>query len=181
LNPVAEVWVIGGGVNLREGPGQLFPVLQVLPYHAAVTVLSASPGRQWLQVRAEDGTTGWMMAQYIQTSLAVEAITQASGSQDWITLKGSVKDSAGMPLVGADILLYDAYGNRAVTRSWEDSYFYLLLPKNTQGRWTLRVLRPVCRSASMNPQCPGPGYFLDNPRVLEIFGDQSVDLVYQLY
>jgi hypothetical protein len=175
-----EGLVIGDEVNLRAGPSRLFPVLQTFPYHAAVSVLNAAPGREWLQVRSADGVTGWMKAQYVQVDLAIEAISLAPVSQDWIRLKGSVKDSNGRPVVGAYVQLYDSQGHSAETRSWEDSYFYLLLPVTSQGRWTLVVLRPACRLSASISYCPGPGNFMDNPRTLELTGDQAVEVVYQL-
>ena len=180
-NPGIPGRVTGGDVNLRAGPSRLFPILQTLPYRADLSVLSAAPGREWLQVRSVEGVTGWMKAQYVQMDLAMEAVALAEIPADWITLKGSLKDSSGRPVVSAYVVLYDRLGRSADTRSWEDSYFYLYLPQGSEGTWTLAVLRPTCSWASTNPTCRGAGYFVDNPRAVEISGDQaqSVEVIYQ--
>jgi hypothetical protein len=179
-NPLLNGQVIGGGVNLRSGPSQLFPILETLPYQTPVGVLNAVPGRQWLQVVTEDGITGWMAAQYIQTNFALEAIPLAPISEDWLVLKGSVKDSASRPLVSVNGMLYDSQGHLATTRSWEDGYFYLFLPKGSPDHWMLRVSRPACYNSSINPQCPGPGFFIDNPRAILLVDDKSIEIIFQL-
>jgi hypothetical protein len=180
-SPPVAGQVTGSGIILREGPSQLFAVLKRLSYHTPVSVLTAAPGREWFHVRLKDGSNGWIMAQYVQIDLWVEAVGVAPISSDWITVKGSVKDSNGQPVVNAYVVLYDSQGHSTHTRSWEDSYFYLFLPRNSQERWMLNAVRPACWTVAPTPACPGMGYFLDNPRKLQISGDQSLKLLYQLY
>lgn len=56
----------GKRVNLRSGPGPEHPVLQVLSSHDALEVLDEADG--YLNVRAADGTTGWISAAFATAS-----------------------------------------------------------------------------------------------------------------
>lgn len=62
-------------LNLREGPGKEFPVLEVLPDGASLVVCplphhAAVPG--WALVVSESGTTGWVMTDYLAEPPAEE-------------------------------------------------------------------------------------------------------------
>jgi uncharacterized protein YraI len=46
--------------NLRAGPGQNFQVLRALRSGTSVIVLGLNDGKDWYNVRLEDGTEGWL-------------------------------------------------------------------------------------------------------------------------
>jgi hypothetical protein len=60
--------VAASSLNLRGGPGTQHAVLRSLTRGTPVTVV-AEQG-DWLQVRLEDGTTGWAAAQYLTPAAA---------------------------------------------------------------------------------------------------------------
>lgn len=62
---VAQLRVTEDGVRLRERPDTSSPVLASYPAGALMTPLT---DHAWRQVRGTDGLTGWMAAEYLETS-----------------------------------------------------------------------------------------------------------------
>ncbi len=60
----------GGLVNVRAGPGLDYPVLMGLDSGEKVIILGRSTAADWLQIRAANGTLGWMAAVYVRTGQA---------------------------------------------------------------------------------------------------------------
>lgn len=50
----------GQPVNLRNGPGQTFSVIQGVPGGTTLTVLGLNDGKDWYNVRLDSGTEGWL-------------------------------------------------------------------------------------------------------------------------
>ncbi len=57
--PVARV-TARIALNVRAGPGTVYPVVTALPRGEEVTVLAQTEEGAWLEVRLPDGTTGWV-------------------------------------------------------------------------------------------------------------------------
>ena len=69
IGGTAEVANTGNlGVNLRSGPGLNFETIQILAEGTSVRVLDGpreADNYRWWQLEAEDGTTGWAVADYL--------------------------------------------------------------------------------------------------------------------
>jgi GH25 family lysozyme M1 (1,4-beta-N-acetylmuramidase)/predicted lipoprotein with Yx(FWY)xxD motif len=57
--------VMGTALNLREGPAASFKILGTLKQDEIVDALRTTVDGRWLQVRREDGLTGWCYNQYL--------------------------------------------------------------------------------------------------------------------
>ena len=55
--------VTGAGVNMRSGPGTSHEVIATLPLGAKAEVIESDGN--WNHIRLEDGTDGWMSANYL--------------------------------------------------------------------------------------------------------------------
>ncbi|MEZ4671258.1 MAG: SH3 domain-containing protein [Anaerolineae bacterium] len=67
LTPIIEGVVnVSDSVNVREGPGRSFKVVGSLAPRSTVRVLGRNDDGTWLQIRMEDGSEGWVSAQFIR-------------------------------------------------------------------------------------------------------------------
>lgn len=75
--PSGNTATVGSSVsylNMRTGPGTSFDVIRALPAGTVVTLLGRNANASWLQVRAADGTTGWMSAPFMITTTPVNTL-----------------------------------------------------------------------------------------------------------
>lgn len=57
-----------GKVNLRDGPGTGYPIVDQLNNGENVTILGRTGDSSWLQIRNIRGTVGWISSSYVQSS-----------------------------------------------------------------------------------------------------------------
>lgn len=71
-----------GNVNLRAGPGTVFPISAKTANNTPLTVFGRTSDGQWLQVSAPDGSGGWVAAGLVALRAPVEeiAVTWSTGS-----------------------------------------------------------------------------------------------------
>ena len=67
--------VVVAALNVRKGPAASFDVLGVLKQDQMVEALAASSDGEWLQVRREDGLSGWSNRKYLIKLGAVTGTT----------------------------------------------------------------------------------------------------------
>lgn len=75
--PSGNTATVGSSVsylNMRTGPGTSFDVIRALPAGTVVTLLGRNTNSSWLQVRAADGTTGWMSTPFMITTIPVVSL-----------------------------------------------------------------------------------------------------------
>lgn len=78
------LYVIGDKVRLRAGPGTDHPVLASLSYEL-VFLEQYREGALWIQIRRQDGQSGWMHADYLRSPIGYRAgFSQVEGSGDWL-------------------------------------------------------------------------------------------------
>jgi hypothetical protein len=65
-------------LNLRAGPDTVFGLVAVLREGDALTVLGKSADAGWLQVRTEDGKTGWVAAAYVTLATPLDRVAVAA-------------------------------------------------------------------------------------------------------
>jgi LysM repeat protein len=79
----AVVKADGDGLRLRRSPATTADVVTKLPASTALNLLGRTADNNWLQVSLSDGTSGWVMAQYVNVSgnLAQVSVTDPNASQ----------------------------------------------------------------------------------------------------
>src|SRR5262249_930929 len=65
---------ISTGLNARIAPTTTAPLVKLLNNEARYKVIGRSSDGQWLQVRLEDGTGGWIFAHYVIVSGNLNAV-----------------------------------------------------------------------------------------------------------
>jgi lipoprotein-anchoring transpeptidase ErfK/SrfK len=61
----APIWVSGGRVNLRAGPGTNFSVIRKLAYDEQLLMLGRLSDNSWLYVKTPDGEEGWITMSWV--------------------------------------------------------------------------------------------------------------------
>jgi uncharacterized protein YraI len=80
LTPVPTVTVpissrtTGGGLRMRSGPGTNYEVLVSLAEDQEVDVLGRDETGEWLKISLDSGEEGWVAAEFVDVSVAVEAL-----------------------------------------------------------------------------------------------------------
>ncbi len=80
LTPVPTVTVpvssltTGGGLRMRSGPGTDYRVLALLAEGQEVNVLGRDEAGEWLKISIEGGEEGWVVAEFIDVGVAMEAL-----------------------------------------------------------------------------------------------------------
>src|SRR5262245_29041072 len=64
----------GGGLRLRQGPGLSQPIITLLDAGAALDIIGRTEDRGWLQVIAPAWGEGWVMARYVEASIALDTV-----------------------------------------------------------------------------------------------------------
>ena len=78
--PVSEVTVpipsrtTAGGLRMRSGPGTDYGVLLLLAEDQEVNVLGRDEAGEWLKINLDSGEEGWVTAEFVDVSVAVEAL-----------------------------------------------------------------------------------------------------------
>jgi uncharacterized protein YraI len=72
--------VVNARLNVREGPGTAFAILQVLGQGDRVTLLARNEWNTWAQVRTPNGLVGWVYAPLLQTSIPIANLPVAGGT-----------------------------------------------------------------------------------------------------
>ena len=135
-------------LKLRMNPGMLFEALILLQQTDNLTVIGAAPGGEWLNVKTESGTEGWVFAQYVTSSVDLTQIPVVQ-PKDVQVIKGHVADASGAPMAGVGFdMNAGAAGqgstNSVITNAGGD--FYSFLPADASGSWTVSFTSLDCKS-----------------------------------
>lgn len=149
-------------INLRLGPGTLFPVLANLTKDTWVTVQGKALGDEWLWVESDQGP-GWLATVFtdLYQNPLVIALPIIPFNQGYV-VQGQVKDQEGMPIGG--VVFGVTQGNppqqpRAEATSLPDGAFYVYLPSTAIGKWRLSLVGVDCSSPVMDDSCNYSGEF----------------------
>ena len=120
--PASWVSVNASILNLRQSAQGTAAVLAKLPRDTRVQRLAESPDAQWVQVRTQDGTTGWVSAQYVVAATApapsvvqpTPAVSPTPAPQPDTSANGAASD-AGKGIAGQSL----AYRCLALTAGFE--------------------------------------------------------------
>lgn len=72
--PLPDAVVDATRLNLRAGPGTIYPVRDSYARGTPLAVLGKNPTGDWLQVKAPDGKTGWMATSLLQINLSLSRV-----------------------------------------------------------------------------------------------------------
>lgn len=64
----------GDGLRLRDRPSLLGNVLANLPGETPLIIIGRSNDNEWLEVRTEDGTVGWVARSYVSTTVVLDSL-----------------------------------------------------------------------------------------------------------
>ena len=142
----ASVWA--DNVNVRTNPGYLFPSLKLLAQGAAFTVLGKAPGGEWVFVQIQDGKTGWIFSQLIESPIDLQEIPTIE-PVDVQLIKGLVKDSAGVPIQGIGFTISQETGGKSLSNTVltdSNGEFYSFMPLSSKGSWMVTFNAIACKS-----------------------------------
>ena len=140
-------------LNLRAGPGTLFPTLLSLPRGTEVSTLGMTPDGKWIKVRTtqlnDTQTIGWMIAEYLdltslETSLPIEQWPAES------TISGTVRDDNGNPINEVRVLISfqeDLDGILAEGTSNRSGNFFIYAPTDLAGNFHAEIVAVNCYSS----------------------------------
>jgi uncharacterized protein YgiM (DUF1202 family) len=151
----ALVWV--DNVNLRTNPGKLFLVILSLEKDTPLQVLGKSPGGEWIFVKTQDNTNGWIFAQLLQSVVDLQEapLLQPLDVQE---VRGLVADAASRPVSGIQFAITQG-GNRTDAMTDDSGGFFAYMPLTAAGTWTVSYAAIACTSNTMDADCNCKGGF----------------------
>ena len=165
-------------VNLRTQPGVLFPVSRVLAQGSRLQVLGYAPGREWVNVLTNEGLSGWVDLDFVQT--IPQGTFQTIDPDDVQLISGRVADADGKPVNGIG---FAVGSKRTDALTDETGYFYAYLPKSLSGVWQVSYISIGSWSVAYTPACSKnvadcgtavPGFINVNLPVSEVLNFQWV-------
>lgn len=148
-------------LNLRSGPGTMFDIIGQVYKNNLVKVLGRVPGDDWVQVITADGSTGYMLADFLELDSRLTLLPQITIRDSYIVL-GKVVDEDGTAINDITVAVYQGDGAQtlrtdAVTD--ERGIFTAYLPLDSAYTWTVSVVGVGCTSRIVDENCTYPGSF----------------------
>jgi len=140
-------------VNLRTGPGTLFPVSRLLDNGTRLQVVGHAPGGQWLYVLTDSNIYGWVLASLVKGNLGSSPLVTPGNVQ---VIKGKVLDLSGVPVSGIGFALTQGTGPKAPRSDATTDgtgLFYVYLPLSAFGQWQISFVAIACTSNTMDANC----------------------------
>lgn len=149
----ATSWV--DHLNVRANPGKLFAVVMTVMQGTSFTVLGQAPGGDWIQVKSETNTTGWIYSQFLKTDQNLKLIPVIT-PEDVLVVTGGVFDPSGNPISGIQFSITQGVGvaeQRTDATTDASGKFYAFLPTTVQGEWAVAYTAVACTSNTMDENC----------------------------
>ena len=149
---LTQVPVVADLLNLRSGPGTLFPVLLTLPRGSIVSTLGMIPDGTWVNVVATtdigNPLMGWVLAEYLDLtslkfSLPIEEWPQNSA------VHGIITDTDGNPINAVRVAATTQIeGNllRGEGTSDRQGEFFIYTPRDLIGPFQVEIVAVNCSS-----------------------------------
>lgn len=169
-------------INLRAGPSTAHAISGTYAQGSGLKVLGTAPGGEWALVETADGQKGWMYTSLLALDGETEGIPVVEPPQS-LQVTGQVMGSDGQPVGGIKIAVFEGLGtagkySEAVTDL--TGRFYVYLPQDSQGEWTVQVIGYRCTSRIVNQNCQYAGKFLDNGiTTLELPQNTRIEFIYE--
>lgn len=166
VSPPIAATVNSDYLNMREGPSQMFQIVETVELDTEVTATARTLDNLWVKVELPSAqeniapTVGWMWAEFLDfqgemTSLPVDQYDPT------LTIFGVVQDQDGNPIPGIGIrvtLQNDTTVLPADTTSNEDGLFEVYLPQGQTGAYDVQIVSWACDSMVVNLNCRLSGY-----------------------
>ena len=157
--------------NLRSGPSPLHTLVAPYAMGTPMTISYTAPGFRWGRVTAPDGQEGWLLLSLMDLKSPPETLPLYPGTpSDSIPVMGWVEGGSGQPIDKAVVSLWqkqeDTIRPQAFTN--QDGMFFLYLPANSTGNWTVGVVSVDCTSSAMDPQCEKQREFVQLTQTITI-------------
>lgn len=163
--PIAGV-VTSDFLNMREGPSQMFQVVETYEKDTELTAVARTTDNFWVKVEVPNEadniapTVGWMWAEFLDLQGEVSGLPRDDFDPN-LTVFGTVEDQDGNPIQGIG-LTASLQGNPnalpADTISNEDGIFEFYLPEGTVGVVNVQITSWECDSVVVNLNCRLSGY-----------------------
>ena len=80
--PAAQVCPTCGNLRLRANPGTAGSIVTLLPANTPLSVIGRTADSAWVQVVLDDGTNGWVAAQYLTLIIDLSVVSVTGTVQD---------------------------------------------------------------------------------------------------
>ena len=140
-------------VNLRTGPGTLFPVSRLLANGTRLQVVGNAPGGQWLYVLTDSNIYGWVLVSLVKVGLGSSPLVPPGNVQ---IIKGQVLDLSGVAVSGIGFALTQGSGPKAPrsdATTDSNGLFYVYMPLSAIGGWQISYVSVACTSNTMDANC----------------------------
>lgn len=147
--------------NLRLGPGTADAILGQYDQTTVFVASGAAPGRQWVYVTAPDGQTGWLYAELLNLGDALADLPTREPVNSYL-VRGTITQSGGEPIPGVRVRVFRTEGDteiQTIATTTEDGSFYLYLPIDETGSWTVEITGVECSSPITDNLCHYDGTF----------------------
>jgi uncharacterized protein YgiM (DUF1202 family) len=143
--PFKVVLSTANNVNLRKGPGYLFPVVKLLSQGSELLILGRAPGGEWFYVQAAENLKGWVFGKLLPANPALQEAPLLEPT-DAQLIRGRVLDEKGVPIrgVGFNVIQLTVTGNTVLTDS--SGEFFSYMPSTAKGTWTVAYSSIACDS-----------------------------------
>ena len=162
--PAATAGIINvPSANLRSGPSPLHTLVAPYAMGTPMTISYATPGYRWGKVTAPDGKEGWLLLSLMDLKAPAESLPLHPGApSDSIPVIGWVEGGSGQPIDKAVVSLWQKESDtlRPQAFTGPDGMFFLYLPANSTGDWTIGVVSVDCTSSVMDAKCEKQGEFV---------------------
>ena len=138
-------------VNLRVNPGLLFKVSRVLPKGTKLDLLGQAPGGEWFYVRNSDGVQGWVYGSVLIIAYDGPRAPTIEPTDVYL-VTGTVLTELGTPVSGIGYAVIQGQ-RRTDAHTDETGHFYVYLPPNMSGVWTVSLVSIACTSNTMDSNC----------------------------
>jgi uncharacterized protein YgiM (DUF1202 family) len=149
------------GLNMREGPSPLHPIVATFKKGDLLTITARARGSQWVKVQSNAGKTGWMYTPHLSFTVDINS-APIEEIEDSFNVKGMIADGSGQPIEGVSIALLPLSGNQAYridTVSGPDGQFYAYVPVNSYTSWRVSITGVRCGSRIADANCSISNYF----------------------
>ncbi len=163
--PISGV-VVSDFLNMREGPSQMFQVIETYELDTALTAVSRTTDNLWVKVEVPNEadniapTVGWMWAEFLNLQGEVSGLPRDDFDPSFVIF-GAVQDQDGNPIKGIGLNV-TAQGDATVlpadTVTNEDGVFEFYIPLDLTGVFDVQITSWECDSVVVNLNCRLSGY-----------------------
>jgi hypothetical protein len=141
--------------NIRTNPGKLFEVIASASQGGLMQVLGKAPGGEWFFIRQENGVQGWIFGQLLETDQDLQAVPVFMPANVMV-LEGRIMKENGQPVSGIQFAFVQEQNGQMLRNdgnSDENGIFFVFMPVEISGTWTVSYTAISCSSNTMDAAC----------------------------